>query len=74
MPKHLSIKDNFYIFRELKALTNNFTDLNLINLTKFIEAKTDNQYTVVSGEFIKDANWQFLNHRLFILTPVTDKG
>ena len=59
-------KENFYTYEELKSFTNNFTDLNLINLTKFIEVKTNNQHTIVSGEFIKDVNWQFLNNRTFI--------
>ena len=59
-------KENFYTFEELKDFTNNFTDRNLVNLTKFIEVKTNNQHTIVSGEFIKDMNWQFLNNRMFI--------
>jgi hypothetical protein len=62
----MSYQDNFYTYEELKAFTNNFTDRNLINLTKFVEVKTNNQHTIVSGEFIKDMNWQFLNNRTFI--------
>jgi len=59
-------KDNFYTSEELKDFTNNFTDLNLINLTKFVEVKTRNEHTIVSSEFIKDINQQFLNNKIFI--------
>ena len=62
----MSQQENFYTLKELKVFTNNFTDLNLINLTKFVEVKTNNQHTIVSGEFIKDMNWQFLNNKTFI--------
>jgi hypothetical protein len=62
----MSIQENFYTFEELKSFTNNFTDLNLLNLTKFVEVKTSSKYTIVTGEFIKDMNWQFLNNRTFI--------
>lgn len=58
--------ENFYTLKELKAFTNNFTDLNLTNLTKFVEVKTNNQHTIVSGEFIKDINLQFLNNKIAI--------
>jgi hypothetical protein len=57
---------NFYTYKELKDFTNNFTDLNITNLTKFVEVKTSNQHTIVTGEFIKDMNRQFLNNRIFI--------
>jgi hypothetical protein len=66
MSKDLPIDQNFYTFEEFKDFTNNFTNLNLINLTKFVEFKTNNQRTIVSGEFIKDMNWQFLNNKTFI--------
>ena len=66
MSKDLPIDQNFYTLEELKDFTNNFTDLNLINLTKFVELKTNNQHTIVSGKFIKDMNWQFLNNKMFI--------
>lgn len=59
-------QENFYTFEELKNFTNNFVDLNLVNLTKFVEVKTNNRNTIVSGEFIKDMNRQFLNNRIFI--------
>jgi hypothetical protein len=59
-------KENFYTFDELKAFTNNFTDLNLINLTKFVEFETNNQHTIVKGEFVKDMNRQFLNNKISI--------
>ena len=59
-------QENFYTYEELKKFTNNFTDLNLVNLTKFIEVKTNNQCAIVSGEFIKDMNWQFLNNKTLI--------
>ena len=59
-------KENFYTYEALKSFTNNFTDLNLINLTKFVEVKTNNQNTIVSGEFVKDMNHQFLNNKLAI--------
>jgi hypothetical protein len=59
-------KENFYTLQELKDFTNNFTDLNLTNLTKFVEIKTHNKHTIVSGEFIKDMNWQFLNNKMAI--------
>ena len=62
----MSQQENFYTLKELKVFTNNFTDLNLITLTKFVEVKTNNQHTIVSGEFIKDMNWQFLNNKTFI--------
>jgi hypothetical protein len=62
----MSQQENFYTFEELKDFTNNFTDLNLINLTKFIELKTNNQHTIVTGEFIKDMNRQFLNNKISI--------
>lgn len=60
------LKENFYTLQELKDFTNNFTDLNIINLTKFIEVKTSNKYTIVASEFIKDINKQFLNHTTLI--------
>ena len=62
----MSQQENFYTFDELKAFTNNFTDLNILNLTKFVEVKTNNQHTIVSGEFIKDMNRQFLNNKIAI--------
>jgi hypothetical protein len=62
----MSQQENFYTLQELKEFTNNFTDLTLTNITKFVEIKTANQYTIVTGEFIKDMNWQFLNNRTFI--------
>jgi hypothetical protein len=58
--------NNFYTFQELKDFTNNFTDLNIINLTKFVEVKTNNQHTIVTGEFIKDMNRQFLDNKISI--------
>jgi hypothetical protein len=66
MSKDLPLNENFYTSQELKDFTNNFTDLNITNLTKFVEVKTNNQHTIVTGEFIKDMNWQFLNNRMFI--------
>ena len=58
--------ENFYTLEELKDFTNNFTDLNILNLTKFVEVKTNRQHTIVSGEFIKDMNKQFLNNKTAI--------
>ena len=62
----IMLLNNFYKFKELKDFTNNFTDLNIEKLTKFVEAKTNNQHTIVTGEFIKDVNRQFLNNKIFI--------
>jgi len=62
----ITANDNFYTFEELKDFTNNFTDLNLINLTKFVEVKTNNKHTIVTGDFIKDVNRQFLNNKMAI--------
>lgn len=62
----MSQQNNFYTFQELKDFTNNFTYLNIVNLTKFIEVKTNNQHTIVTDEFIKDMNRQFLNNKIFI--------
>lgn len=59
-------KENSCTFEELKAFTNNFTDLSILNLTKFVEVKTNSQHTIVSGEFIKDMNKQFLNNKMAI--------
>jgi hypothetical protein len=62
----MSQQENFYTYKEIKDFTNNFKDSNLENLTKFIEVKTSNKYTIVSGEFIKDMNHQFLNNKISI--------
>jgi len=62
----MSQQENFYTYKEIKDFTNNFKDSNLVNLTKFIEVKTSNKYTIVSGEFIKDMNRQFLNNKTAI--------
>ena len=62
----MSQQENFYTYKEIKDFTNNFKDSNLVNLTKFVEVKTSNKYTIVSGEFIKDINRQFLNNKIAI--------
>lgn len=60
MSKDLSINENFYTFEELKDFTNNFTDRTVINISKFIEVKTDKEYAVVKRKMLYD-----LNKRLF---------
>jgi hypothetical protein len=62
----MSQHENFYTYKEIKDFTNNFKDSNLVNLTKFVEVKTNNQHTIVTGEFVKDMNRQFLNNKMAI--------
>ena len=66
MSKEHYVSNNFYTFEEIRDFTNNFTDLNLINITKFIELKTMGKYTVVPSEFVKDVNKQFLDNKMLI--------
>ncbi len=53
-------KENFYTFEELKDFTNNFTDRTIINVSAFIETKTNREYSVVKRKMLYD-----LNKRLF---------
>jgi hypothetical protein len=64
MSKELPTNKNFYTFEELKDFTNNFTDLNIINISKFIEVKTDKEYTVVKRKMVCDLNKQLFENNI----------
>ena len=61
------VGESFYTYEELKAFTNNFTDLTLVNISKFIEVKSNNQYLVVQKNLIKDAEKRLLHNIICIL-------
>ena len=66
-PQDYHQHENFYTYEEIKDFTNDFRDLTILNITKFIETKTRNSYTVVSIEFIKDVNRWFIEHEMLIV-------
>jgi len=55
-------QDNFYTFQELKDFTNNFTDLTILNISKFIETKTNKEYAIVKRKMIVDLHEQFFKN------------
>lgn len=55
-------QNNFYTYEELKDFTNNFTDRNITNITKFIETKTKHEYTVVKRKMIVDLHKQLIDN------------
>lgn len=59
-------QDNFYTFQEIKDFTNNFTDLTILNISKFIETKTNNEYAVVKTKMIVDLNEQLFKNNIAV--------
>jgi|AntAceMinimDraft_12_1070368.scaffolds.fasta_scaffold55337_1 hypothetical protein len=59
-------KNNFYTFEELKDFTNNFTDLTIINVTKFIETKTNKKHTVIERQLVCDLNKQLFDNTIAV--------
>ena len=66
MSKDLPINENFYTYEEFKNFTNNFTDLNIINISKFIEVKTYNEYAVVKKKMVYDLNKQLFDNNIAV--------
>jgi hypothetical protein len=47
-------QDNLYTFEELKDFTNNFTDRTIINISAFVETKTNREYSVIKRKMLYD--------------------
>lgn len=60
------ISKNLYTFEELKDFTNNFTDRNIINLTKFVEVKTNKKYVIVERQLVCDLNKQLFENNIAV--------
>ena len=65
-PQEYHHHENFYEFDELKNFTNNLTDRTILNITKFIETKTKNEYTVAKRKMIVNLNQHLFENILAI--------
>lgn len=66
MFKGYHVSDNFYTFEELKDFSNNFTDLSILNVSAFIETKTDRKYTVIERKMLYDLNKQLFDNNIAV--------
>lgn len=64
MSNGLLLNDNFYTFEELKDFTNNFTNLSIINISVFIETKTNRKYGVIKRKMLCDLNKQLFDNNI----------
>jgi hypothetical protein len=64
MSNGLLLNDNFYTFEELKDFTNNFTNLSIINISVFIETKTNRKYGVIERKMLCDLNKQLFDNNI----------
>ena len=69
-------ENNFYTFEELKNFTNNFTNLTITNITKFIEIKTSKEYVIVKKQLFDNTIVVFEIQKLLndIWFKVTEKN
>ena len=59
-------KDNFCTFEELKGFTNDFTDLTITNMTKFVKVQTKSKHTIVERQMVCDLNKQLFENNIAV--------